>query len=47
MLVTLWGYRVKPEFCRVSFKADFEKKTDKNLMDESINTTIIDIKTLK
>ena len=34
MRVTLRGYRVKPEFCQVSFEADFEKKTDKNLMDE-------------
>ena len=41
MLVTLWGYRVKPEFCRVSFEADFEKKTDKNLMDESILPLLI------
>ena len=41
MLVTLRGYRVKPEFCRVSFEADFEKKTDKNLMDESILPLLI------
>ena len=41
MLVTLRVYRVKPEFCRVSFKADFEKKINKNLMEESILPLLI------
>lgn len=41
MLATLRGYRVKPEFGRVSFEADFEKKNHKNLMDESILPLLI------